>query len=146
MTSPRHTRPPCRASAGWLLVLVVLTGLLAMHGLGPVPTLGGAHHGGASTGHGQAGVAHQQERNATAHGADGGCHQPAYDHGHGDGHLGHADATCAASGVSGSPPPADLTANENADVTRGTPVTGSGPATATQRAPPSLAQLQLLRI
>ncbi|MDR6974133.1 hypothetical protein J2X68_000811 [Streptomyces sp. 3330] len=115
-----------------LLVLGLLAGLLAMHALAPG---GGAVHE-------QAGPGHMTAVSVSAHddcaGSGGGC---------GGGHLHHADPTCVAASVSGAPVlpalvPDPVTASVRADAVR--PYAADAPDSA--RAPPSLAELQLLRI
>ncbi|MFI5824588.1 DUF6153 family protein [Streptomyces rishiriensis] len=158
------TRPEQHLSAppGWrrrwgLLVFAVLVGLLAMHALAP----GGAgheHSGGHAVGRpgaaqtaavtvsaaGEIGAAREVSAapGGRAHddcaGGGGGC---------GGGHLQHADPTCAAAAVSGTPALPALVPD---------PVAVPGPddslcpyaadAPDGARAPPSLAELQLLRI
>lgn len=133
-----------------LLVLAVLTGVLGMHALPPggVPmahpkamahggeratVAGHAAVAGDATFAGHAAVAGQ----ATVHCAHGG---------HGSQHLEHADGTCAAAGI-GSPyaPPALTTAV--VDTPAGSVVPAGVFAGAERgRAPPDLAELQLLRI
>ncbi|WP_461031706.1 DUF6153 family protein [Streptomyces mayteni] len=123
--------PPTRASAGWvLLVLGVLVGLVAMHGLSP----------GTAT---PIAAPDSGQMAASAMGAQGGEHA----HAGMNGHAEHADATCAAGGVSGGQPlavppwtplPLDV-ASPSAPRPPGTQPTGG-------RAPPSLSELQLLRI
>lgn len=110
-----------------LLVLGVLAGLLGMHGLAPV----GAGHEHAPSEHRAVGVSTVQD----------GCH------GVGGGALHHADPTCKASTVSGGPAlpalvPDAMAARAHADAVRTHPATAPDGA----RAPPSLAELQLLRI
>ncbi|MEU9146324.1 DUF6153 family protein [Streptomyces sp. NPDC048349] len=116
-----------------LLVLAVLAGVLAMHGLGtgttPVPPE--RAHAVAPAGHGSG---HSRTDGDCAHGADG------------QGHVHHADATCAATGTT-TPyaPPALAAALPGACApavfaTRATAPAESG------RAPPDLAELQLLRV
>lgn len=157
----RTHRPPSHRPAGRgvvLLVLAVLAGVLAMHGLapGPTPAIAGA----AGSGHGAvmthrtaadtasdsvsdtagvtAGEPVMEAAGACVHGADGGSG--------GSGHAHHADATCAAAGVVAAytpPPPAPaagvpLPTRVLSGVAAGAPVGG--------RAPPDLAELQLLRI
>ncbi|MGP3756862.1 DUF6153 family protein [Streptomyces sp. IBSNAI001] len=118
-----------------LLVLAVLTGVLAMHGLGPGPAP--AEASAAARGHvmamGYEGVA-QQVVEGCSH-TDGGA-----------GHADHADATCAASGV-GAPyvPPALGLAFDAAPVPAAQPAGAAG-VPEVGRAPPDLAELQLLRI
>lgn len=120
-----------------LLVCTLLLGLLGMHGLGPGPEASAA-----SSGHDRTGVA------AHTHAAvsmPGEC-----DHGEGGctGHADHADPTCASASVAGAPAvvpvlvPDVVTCVESAQA-RLSPA-GSGPDGG--RAPPSLAELQLLRI
>ncbi|WP_307663916.1 DUF6153 family protein [Streptomyces sp. V1I1] len=118
-----------------LLVLAVLFGVLAMHGLGPgpaptkvPPTIGG---------HAMA-MAHEQ----AAHEVVGDC---SHTDG-GSGHAHHADATCATAGVGAPYAPPVLAAAVTAAPA---PVVLPGSAAGTPevgRAPPDLAELQLLRI
>ncbi|MCX5193282.1 DUF6153 family protein [Streptomyces sp. NBC_00249] len=123
-----------------LLVLAVLTGLLAMHGLGPgaVPVTAAPSHTAASASASADPAGHHSETSAP-------CACP-HD-GPGGGHAQHADPTCAAAGISGAPvlpAPAVLpgiNGGPSADAH------GTAPAaTACGRAPPSLTELQLLRI
>ncbi|MFE9845034.1 DUF6153 family protein [Streptomyces goshikiensis] len=132
------TRQSSRRPAGRgfvLLVLVVLAGVLAMHGLGPgpasapAPTAAGAHA--MPMAHNEAG---QQVAGDCSH-TDGGM-----------GHADHADATCAAAGVGAAYAPPALAAALDAGPV---PVALPGGAAGTPesgRAPPDLAELQLLRI
>ncbi|MFI6438364.1 DUF6153 family protein [Streptomyces sp. NPDC050759] len=129
MTRPDHlpARPPLWRA---LLVLGMLVGVLAMHGLAP----GGGPHG-----HEGSSPAHMT---TVAVGVDATCHD-----GCGSGHLHHADATCASGAVSGgpvlpalAPDPASTAVSE--DSLCPSAVTSQDGA----RAPPSLAELQLLRI
>jgi hypothetical protein len=127
-------------------VLGVLVGLLAMHGLAP----GGLH----AVGHDRtAGMAASVAAPAMA-GAEvgtgahvdvsaGGCAED----GHCGGHARHADATCAAAKVMGAPVLAGPVADPVAVAVPGEAVRSvvRGDAEAA-RAPPSLAELQLLRI
>ncbi|MFB7712725.1 DUF6153 family protein [Streptomyces sp. NPDC056105] len=134
-----------------LLVGTVLLGLLGMHGLGPVPA--GAHSemrpasasamgaGGAADAGDHAGPVQQGVKVAASdpcdHG-DGGC----------GGHMAHADSVCASASVAGPPTfaPAmlpDVMACPARPEAR-TSSAGSGPDGG--RAPPSLSELQLLRI
>ncbi|MCB5907369.1 DUF6153 family protein [Streptomyces sp. SF28] len=120
-----------------LLVLAVLAGLLAMHGLAP---------GGLPAGHAAMSAPSGTHLTpaASVHEAGDACEHVS---GHGaGGHMHHADATCAAAGTSTAPAPitpALLPSGPDADVAPpGWPAT---PAAA-GRAPPDLTQLQLLRI
>lgn len=132
------------AAPSWrvLAVLGLFVGLLGMHGLAPgggvpqqehVLPMGTqqTHVQAMACGHGQVGP-HGSEVQ------DGHC---------GGGHVQHADATCASGAVGGGPVLPSLVAD---------PVSGCGPEGAVRagvvvepesaRAPPSLAELQLLRI
>ncbi|MEV7319659.1 DUF6153 family protein [Streptomyces sp. NPDC093970] len=131
---PSVPLPPHRRRRA-LLVLGLLAGLLAMHGLAPGGGMAsGAHHG------------HQRVQATTAMvTAYDGC---AGDDGHGGGdHAHHADATCASGAVSGGPElPAP--APDAVSAPAAARPAGSRPAAAPEgaRAPPDLAELQLLRI
>ncbi|MEV0121835.1 DUF6153 family protein [Streptomyces sp. NPDC050703] len=132
---PSRRRP---AGHGLLLLgLVVLAGVLAMHGLGPGPgPVPGAAHTSAASGHGTA------MTGAAAHEAGGDC---AHTDG-GAGHVDHADATCAATGIGTSyVPPASAVALRGAPPAAELPALAEGSAES-GRAPPDLAELQLLRI
>ncbi|MTE22111.1 hypothetical protein F0L17_24020 [Streptomyces sp. TRM43335] len=119
-----------------MLVVAVLVGLVAMHGLGPfgapdaartIPTTGHAISVPTAVG---------------GFGSDACVHS-----GHGaGGHLEHADATCAAGGTSSGPslPVLLPVATAPAADTAGTPQVPA--ALLGGRAPPSLSELQLLRI
>ncbi|WP_314172247.1 DUF6153 family protein [Streptomyces winkii] len=117
-------------------------GLVAMHGLGPAPV--GQHARAmpmASSHNGEAASVGSR----VAHVSEAACH-----HGSGTkdrGHVGHADPTCAASGISSAPTLTAATLNV-ADCASPASFQASGcdAATAVERAPPSLANLQLLRI
>ncbi|MFI6341074.1 DUF6153 family protein [Streptomyces sp. NPDC050535] len=136
MTSKRQ--PSSRRPMGrgfLLLVLAVLVGVLAMHGLGPGPASAKAPV--AASGHAMAMVhdeAAQQVAGDCSH-TDGGM-----------GHADHADAMCAAAGVGAAYAPPVLAAALDAG-----PVSAVLPGSAagtpeSGRAPPDLAELQLLRI
>ncbi|MET9514344.1 DUF6153 family protein [Streptomyces sp. NPDC002994] len=129
-----------------LLVLAVLVGVVAMHGLGPAVspvsyaaepeirhavTAAASSHAGAASG--------------PAAGCED-CVHVGHDDGGAGGHAEHADATCAAGGTSGTPAlPAPALAGAvtcpTADVPAPAPAAALG-----GRAPPSLSELQLLRI
>ncbi|MCH5672207.1 DUF6153 family protein [Streptomyces gilvus] len=117
-------------SVGWraLVVLGLLAGLLGMHALAP---------GGGMETHSAA------RHTTTVAGPHGGCSGDDC----GGGHLKHADQTCASAAVSGGPTlpalaPDPVTVPARADIP--CPYAGTAPDGA--RAPPSLAELQLLRI
>ncbi|MDQ0956673.1 hypothetical protein QFZ66_000551 [Streptomyces sp. B4I13] len=114
-----------------LLVFGLLAGLLAMHALAP----GGAVREHAGPGHMRAVAVGAHEHCAGDHG---GCD---------GGHLHHADPTCAAAAVSGAPTLAALVPDPVAVPVR-TDAARSYAARIPDeaRAPPSLAELQLLRI
>ncbi|MEV7200459.1 DUF6153 family protein [Streptomyces griseoluteus] len=124
----RSPRPPQRRSLA-LLVLAVLSGLLGMHALAP-----------AGTGHRE--HAHAVHTGVVAD-APGDC--PDGDCG---GHrLHHADPTCASGAVSGGPElPKPLAGPAGAPEPCDGPRLRTGTAPDGARAPPSLAELQLLRI
>jgi hypothetical protein len=127
-----------------VLVALLLVGLLGMHGLGSAAPPQGEEHPrathatGASThGSGASMPVDDPQQERACHGSEGG---PAH-------HSAHADDLCAAGGVSGAP---ELSAPAVS------PLSPSGPAPRSHvparyepeggRAPPSLAELQLLRI
>lgn len=133
MNRPEHhpARPPLRRWRA-LLVLGLLAGLMGMHALAPGSAVADDH-------------SHTKPMAAVSvaspHGDCGG-------EGHcGSGHVTHADATCAAASVSGGPSLPALVPDPVAGVVREASLrayAGSDPEGA--RAPPSLAELQLLRI
>ncbi|WP_416984572.1 DUF6153 family protein [Streptomyces sp. T028] len=113
-------------------VLGLLVGLLGMHGLAP---------GGAQSAHAEA---RPMAVVASAEAHDG-C---AGDEGHcGGGHARHADSTCASAAVSGGPVLPGLAADPApVAVSDEIPCPYAAAAPDGARAPPSLAELQLLRI
>ncbi|WP_407840314.1 DUF6153 family protein [Streptomyces sp. DSM 116496] len=118
-----------------LLVLAVLTGVLAMHGLSPGPAP--IETPTAVGGHGVA-IAHE---NAS--------HQVVGDCSHtdgGSGHADHADAMCAAAGVGAPYVPPALTSALGVTPAVVTPLGSNAGTPEIGRAPPDLADLQLLRI
>ncbi|MDQ0713067.1 hypothetical protein QFZ55_002519 [Streptomyces luteogriseus] len=124
-----------------LCVLGLLVGLLGMHGLAP----GG---GLPRQGHGEQAHASQAAVPRT-HGSE--THEPpthVMPCGHcGEGHVQHADATCASGAVAGGPVVPPLVADpvpvgEGESAVRAYAVVNTEGA----RAPPSLSELQLLRI
>ncbi|WP_020133501.1 DUF6153 family protein [Streptomyces sp. 351MFTsu5.1] len=131
MSSPTQlrSRPPLWRA---LLLLGLLTGLLGMHGLSP----GGGLH------------SHEAMRSAHAANVavgvslDQACHD-----GCGSGHLHHADATCASGAVSGGPVLPALAPDPAFTVVGDNEACPDGFASQDgARAPPSLSELQLLRI
>ncbi|WP_030576484.1 DUF6153 family protein [Streptomyces anulatus] len=130
-------RPHSMVRSFGLLVCAVLLGLIGMHGLGPMPGAAAA-----SSGHERMAVVAHTDVMASMPGE---C-----DHGAGGctGHTDHADPTCASASVAGAPAVvpvllADVVACAEPQETRTSPA-GSGPDGG--RAPPSLFELQLLRI
>jgi hypothetical protein len=133
VNGPEHhpARPPLRRWRA-LLVLALLAGLMGMHALAPGAAVADDHP-------------HSPPMAAVSvaapHGDCGGA-------GHcGSGHVTHADATCAAASLSGGPALPALLPDPVAIVVRDESLrayAGSDPEGA--RAPPSLAELQLLRI
>ncbi|ALO92310.1 hypothetical protein SHL15_1132 [Streptomyces hygroscopicus subsp. limoneus] len=133
-TRARAPRPPQRRHRG-LLVLALLAGLLGMHALAPG---GGMAHAGHS---GPARAAH----GAVAVSAPDDCPDTA---GHCGGHrLHHADPSCASGALDGGPQ-LPVPAPDPVAVVAPAACPCPGPATAPDgaRAPPDLAELQLLRI
>ncbi|MFG2533246.1 DUF6153 family protein [Streptomyces sp. NPDC048516] len=130
---PYESTPPARRCRA-LLVLALLAGLLGMHALSPVLTPAPSPH------------EHRHEhRMAVAAGAhahcvgEGGCGS--------GGHVHHADTTCASGALDGPPTPPPLVPSP---VRPAEPddAAGAGESKGQDggRAPPSLAELQLLRI
>jgi hypothetical protein len=132
-------RPQQALRSCGLLVAALLLGLLGMHGLGPVP--------GMDSGHGHDGTTATTTTTTVSLGekASGAC-----DHGSGgcDGRMSHADSTCASASVAGTPvvvPVLRPDVAACAEVPDGLASSaGDGPDGG--RAPPSLSELQLLRI
>ncbi|ELP62263.1 DUF6153 family protein [Streptomyces turgidiscabies] len=132
----RRTHPPSWWARA-LVVLGLLAGVLAMHGLGPGGMSGGtadaSHHG-----------RHAQPMSARSGPSDESVCHGMGSHG---GHSQHADATCASGAVPAghtfpalAPDPTGATAlADRADHSPARSPEGA-------RAPPSLAELQLLRI
>ncbi|GAB7032444.1 DUF6153 family protein [Streptomyces sp. NPDC021749] len=143
-----------------LLVLTVLAGLLGMHGLantGAPPTAPSRPH--AAHQHGQtmvraAAVAHHAGRHACpghgehawqGHGehADDGARNS----GGGKGHTHHADPTCASGALPGAVVLPALPASLTGAADHAVPLAGRlADGTTGARSPPSLAQLQVLRL
>ncbi|MFF4268424.1 DUF6153 family protein [Streptomyces sp. NPDC001536] len=133
MTGPEH-HPALPPRWRWraLLVLALLAGLMGMHALAPGAAVADEHP--------HAPPMAAVSVSATHGDCDGAGHC-------GSGHVSHADATCAAAAVSGGPTLPALVPDPVATVVRDESpraYTGSDPEGA--RAPPSLAELQLLRI
>ncbi|MEW2635211.1 DUF6153 family protein [Streptomyces sp. NPDC048389] len=139
----RHGTGPQALRGRVLLVFAVLVGVVAMHGLGPVASA--VPTGTVSAGAHRAAAAAE----APAH-ADGAGECDCRHHGDpgrgSGGHTEHADETCAASGTSAAPVLPALAPS----VALGTPAADAPSAVLAVprdgRAPPSLSELQLLRI
>ncbi|MFI9804045.1 DUF6153 family protein [Streptomyces sp. NPDC052301] len=130
-TGPRTATPPQRRWRA-LLVLSVLAGLLGMHALAPGGAMGHAEH-------------MRPEPRVVAISASDDC--PGGDGHCGGGHLHHADPTCASGAVNGGPQLPALAADPAAaPVPDHCPRSRVAAAPEGARAPPSLAELQLLRI
>ncbi|MGW6915899.1 DUF6153 family protein [Kitasatospora sp. NPDC054939] len=151
MYAERSLRAPLRG----LLVLAALLGVLGMHGLtspggvSPPVALVASHPGPGHSGESPAhpGPAHQAPGHSGEHAAAGHACPPA-EHGGGDEHDAHAGGMCLAGALAApfNPPPlaAGLPAVP-ADLPVAVGAAAFDPSTA-GRAPPSLADLQLLRI
>ncbi|MFE0509429.1 DUF6153 family protein [Streptomyces sp. NPDC058964] len=123
-------RPPLRRWRA-LLVLGLLAGLLGMHALAPGGAMGHSEH---------ARAAHMVVEITAVDG----CADDGHCGGH---HLRHADATCASGAVSDGPElPALVPDPVTAPLRAGCVRSHRAKAPDGARAPPSLAELQLLRI
>ncbi|WP_313897012.1 DUF6153 family protein [Streptomyces sp. GC420] len=155
--SPAHpvSRPRRPPRTRVLLVLAVLVGLLGMHGLAgaAAPTPGHGVHDG-DTHHGDTHYAHHGSHHGALHGAhameaaEAGepyiCHP---EDGRGGTHGGHADRVCASGAVpGGAMVPALALSVSGGPATSASAVSPAWYAPSGGRAPPSLAELQLLRI
>ena len=124
----RRSAPPPSVGRRALLVLALLAGLFGMHGLAP----GGAVHEHSAARH-MTTVADVRD----------GCSGDDC----GGGHVRHADQTCASGAVSGGPTlPAPVPDAVAVPVRTETVCPYAGKAPDGARAPPDLAELQLLRI
>ncbi|GAA2607986.1 DUF6153 family protein [Streptomyces axinellae] len=146
---------PARA----VLVALLLVGLLGMHGLGsPAPSHGESHPGAPHAADAPtdtmpavpATASMESAASVTSVPDDGGPRQERACHGHGDGsahHSAHADDLCAAGGISGAPalsvPDVSSLAPAHSALRPHLPARYEPEG---GRAPPSLAELQLLRI
>ncbi|MFJ3836728.1 DUF6153 family protein [Streptomyces sp. NPDC090054] len=132
--------------ASLLLVLAVLTGLVAMHGLGPAP-LAVAAHAPAHGASGDSGSGHDTPTVVDVSAEPCACVRAGDPQDGPGGHAEHADATCAAPGTSGPPVlPEPAVAPGSATTAAAGPYGVLTGATACGRAPPSLSELQLLRV
>ncbi|WP_225828983.1 DUF6153 family protein [Streptomyces naphthomycinicus] len=129
-TRTRAHRPPRRHRA--LLVLALLAGILGMHALAPGGAMGHAGHVRAAY-------------HAVSVTAPDDCPDDA---GHCGGHrLHHADPSCASGAVDGGPQlPAPLPGPVTAPAAIVCPHSAAAGSPEGARAPPDLAELQLLRI
>ncbi|MGR8009339.1 DUF6153 family protein [Streptomyces hypolithicus] len=137
-----QSQPVLRVRA--LLVLGLLVGLLGMHGLAPGDPQPSGHHTaaiGAATAHGTAPGERVSVPDDCDHdrrdGGGGGCHDGAA----------HADATCASGAVGAGPALPALTPVPGCLAAAAEPLLAAGYGTPDgARAPPTLAELQILRI
>ncbi|MEU8460293.1 DUF6153 family protein [Streptomyces sp. NPDC029003] len=164
-TRAGSTAGPLRPPARLLLLFALLTGLLAMHGLGPGPAPSADGHT-ARPAHARAtasqamaapraGAASHAATAPRAGGASTTAATPvpeapcacADDGADGGGHGRHADPACAAPGTAGAPvlPAPAAAPGSPAAATAAALGVLPGPAVC-GRAPPSLSELQLLRI
>ncbi|MET8922535.1 DUF6153 family protein [Streptomyces sp. NPDC004623] len=130
-------QPPSRRPAGRgfvLLVLAVLAGMLAMHGLAPGPAPAKA----AVPASAHAVMAVHEKAGEMAGDSSHAVGRP--------GHARHADATCAAAGVGAPYAPPPLTSAPGIPLVAQVLAPGASGAPEGGRAPPDLAELQLLRI
>ncbi|MFI7413503.1 DUF6153 family protein [Streptomyces sp. NPDC049627] len=142
MTARAQLRRALSPLTWWpaLLVLGLLTGLFGMHGLAPgSATAVGGHH--SAAGHHTPAAAHADMTGSMS--TESLCHGDS----DGGGHAQHADATCSSGAVSTGPALPALPPDPAGQAASGV---GGHRSTATEpdggRAPPSLAELQLLRI
>ncbi|MEV4680507.1 DUF6153 family protein [Streptomyces kurssanovii] len=137
----QHTRRevgPSRARAYVMLVLAVLLGVVAMHGLAP---------GTAVAATGTVSTTAAPTAPAEVHDDPAGCDcVHGDDHNGGSGHLSHADETCAASGTSAAPALPALVPSVVCTAPAADHPAAAFDAAPGVRAPPSLSELQLLRI
>ncbi|MFB7180827.1 DUF6153 family protein [Streptomyces sp. NPDC056257] len=141
----KRVKKPLGLRSYLLLVLAVLAGLVAMHGLGPGASVPAGAHAAAGSHHVSAADHGKIAPDAPCHGGCVHAGDPV-DDGRG-GHAEHADATCAATGTAGAPvlpAPAVLPGITDAETVLAHGILPD--ATACGRAPPSLSELQLLRI
>lgn len=142
----RHSGRPGGARVLPVLVLAVLAGVLAMHGLGP-----GVAGPAAGTHQATASAPVHRAHAAVGHGdpvAEPCGHGTLTDDhgGGGSGHLEHADDTCAAAGVGGAPTLPALVRSAAVPLHVVLPPSGPPADARSSRDPPSLSTLQLLRI
>ncbi|MGW0750848.1 DUF6153 family protein [Streptomyces sp. NPDC002587] len=134
--APQSTRRRPAGPGRLLLLLAVLAGVLAMHALGAGGTTARVHTA-ASGAH-----ATVPDREGPGHQAGADCsHTPG-----GHGFVHHADPTCAAAGTVTAYAPPALAAALPGATRAGEPATRAPASARNGRAPPDLAELQLLRI
>ncbi|MFC4495638.1 DUF6153 family protein [Streptomyces ovatisporus] len=137
---PQRAARPREGRAYVLLVLAVLAGVIAMHGLGAaaadVPASGSSHHGSSIV-----------SASPEGHDCSCDCAHAGEDDGTSGGHTEHADQLCVASGISSAPVAPSLAPSGVAETGAvHLPVRAPASDHAGGRAPPSLSELQLLRI
>ncbi|WP_437063215.1 DUF6153 family protein [Streptomyces sp. enrichment culture] len=138
MTARTQLRRSCSPLGQWraLLLLGLLAGLLGMHALGPADAVSAGDH---SSHHSPSATAHAGRETA---GDEFVCH------GDGSGgHTRHADATCASGAIGAGPVVPMLMPDPLGAASPTDHLPGALAATPDGgRAPPTLAELQLLRI
>ena len=141
MRQPFHTAHPQTGRVRMtLLLLVLLSGLVAMHGLGAAGFAQPSHMASHSA---PASEASENAMPPQVQDATGACEHPDRD---GSRHVGHADPACSAAGTGAAPVLPSLSSAMGPAALDETEV-GAPPATVFRgRAPPTLSELQLLRI
>ncbi|MBD0838736.1 hypothetical protein ICC28_08495 [Streptomyces sp. TRM68416] len=149
VTAPAQLRRAPSPLGWWraLLVLGLLAGLFGMHALAPGNAVAAGGHHSAASAHTAAPMAHADGSGHGDHGAPAAhdeyvCHS---DTGTG-GHTQHADATCVSGAVGAGPVLPALVADPVGPVSRAERGLAARGASGEGRAPPTLAELQLLRI
>ncbi|GHF58345.1 hypothetical protein GCM10018787_03210 [Streptomyces thermodiastaticus] len=141
--------PRAAGHARWaLLVLAVLTGLLGMHALSPggMPAVGEHAAMTVMAGHHRAVPPENGHRAAPVHRPGDSCRQPTAPDSGGPS-MRHDGGTCTAAGVAtGYAPPALPAGPADQEGHALAPRTAPQPRHSDGRAPPDLAELQLLRI
>ncbi|MGW4321780.1 DUF6153 family protein [Streptomyces sp. NPDC004684] len=151
MSSGARIRSATSRAGRALLVLAVLAGVFAMHALSPAGMPASGEHGAmtalAASGHATAPMRHPAGADRAPMLRDETCRQSSGASDSGGTAMTHAGGTCAAAGTSASyAPPAPLPAPGLTAPAPAVARTGPAAEPAGGRAPPDLAELQLLRI